>query len=71
MVFAQILLTERFDESLMVMRSLLGWDLIDVTYVSVNRSSGREGKFGVSKERVPFDELPKDVSTTKTVLVHL
>ncbi|CAN0546323.1 unnamed protein product, partial [Ectocarpus sp. 12 AP-2014] len=59
--FELVLVTERFDESLMVMRSLLGWDLIDMTYVSVNRSSGRKGKFGVSKERVPFDELPKDV----------
>lgn len=61
-VVAQILVTERFDEGLMMMRSLLGWDLIDMTYVSVNLSSGRKGKFGVSKERQPFDELPKDVS---------
>ncbi|CAM9307103.1 unnamed protein product [Ectocarpus sp. 4 AP-2014] len=59
--FKLVLVTERFDESLMVMRSLLGWDLIDMTYVSVNRSSGRKGKFGVSKERVPFNELPIDV----------
>ncbi|CAB1102036.1 unnamed protein product [Ectocarpus sp. CCAP 1310/34] len=59
--FKLVLVTERFDESLMVMRSLLGWDLVDMTYVSVNRSSGRKGKFGVSKERVPFDHLPEDV----------
>lgn len=58
----QILLTERFDEGLMVLRNLLGWHLVDMTYVTVNRTAGREGRKGILKDRSPFDELPKDVS---------
>lgn len=28
----QVLLTERFDEGLMVMRRIFGWEMVDMTY---------------------------------------
>lgn len=59
--FELILLTERFDEGLMVLRNLLGWHLVDMTYVSVNLTAGRRGRKGVLKDRSPFEKLPKDV----------
>ncbi|CAN0081990.1 unnamed protein product, partial [Ectocarpus sp. 6 AP-2014] len=34
--FTLVMLTERMDESLMILRSLLGWHMIDVTYASLN-----------------------------------
>lgn len=57
----QILITERFDEGLMVLRNLLRWHLVDMTYTSVNKTAGREGRMGVLKDRSPFEKLPKDV----------
>ena len=34
--FAMILQAEHFDEGLVVMRKLFGWDMIDITYTSLN-----------------------------------
>lgn len=45
----------------MVMRNLLRWDLIDMTYLPVNLSSTRRTSRGSIKTRTPFEELPKDV----------
>jgi len=45
----------------MVLKNLLGWHLVDMTYTSVNRSAGRPNRKGWSKERTPFAELPKEV----------
>ncbi|CAM9664893.1 unnamed protein product [Scytosiphon promiscuus] len=59
--FKLILLTERFEEGLMVLRRLLGWHLIDMTFISVNRSAGRQSKNGVLPERSPFEKLPGDI----------
>lgn len=60
----KILLAERFDESLVVLRNLLRWHLIDVTYVPNNLTAGRVGAGGILKERLPFDDLPKHVRDT-------
>ena len=35
----QVLLTERFDESLMVMRHILGWHMIDMFHVYLNQTA--------------------------------
>ena len=60
---AQILLTERFDEGLMVLRNLLKWHLVDMTYIPVNKTAGRNGRTatGDLKDRAHFDNLPEDV----------
>ncbi|CAN0308363.1 unnamed protein product, partial [Ectocarpus sp. 4 AP-2014] len=34
--FKLVMLTERMDESLMILRRLFGWHMIDVTYASLN-----------------------------------
>ncbi|CBJ29127.1 conserved unknown protein [Ectocarpus siliculosus] len=39
--FKLVMLTERMDESLMILRSLLGWHMIDVTYASLKARQGR------------------------------
>eukprot|EP00752_Nemacystus_decipiens_P008220 g7350.t1 len=64
--FELILLTERFDEGLMVMRNLLKWHLVDVTYVPVNKTFGRLGRTatGAIKGRSHFENLPEDVQRT-------
>lgn len=60
----QVLLTEKFDESLMIMRHILGWHLIDMTYVYLNQTAGLKKRGEVLKDRSPFDNLPSDVSAT-------
>jgi hypothetical protein len=37
-VFGVMVLMERFDEGLVLVRRLLGWDAIDLTYVKINDS---------------------------------
>ena len=57
----QIVLTEQFDEGLMVLRRLLGWDMIDMTYakmkVSTEGYTRWDGKQLVA--RPSFDDLSK------------
>lgn len=54
-----MLLTDRFDEGLMVLRRLLGWSMIDMTYMMLNEttmgSSGWDDKPVVG--RPSFDDL--------------
>lgn len=56
-------LTERFDEGLMVLRRLLGWEMVDMTYLSmyktVTGSSRYDGKPLI--ESPHFDDLPEHV----------
>ena len=59
----QVLLTEKFDESLMIMRHILRWHMIDMTYVYLNRTEGFKKNKDVLKSRRPFDNLPSHVST--------
>ena len=59
----KILLTEEFDEGLMVMRRLLGWEMVDMTYVSmyktVDGAHRFDGKLLVSAPH--FEDLPEHV----------
>ncbi|CAM9324747.1 unnamed protein product [Pylaiella littoralis] len=68
-----VILTEDFDEGLMVMRRLFGWSMIDMTYVTVLKTiSGRkryDGKKLVESPR--FEDLPQHVQKTIDGLTHL
>lgn len=63
----KIILTEEFDEGLMVLRRLLGWEMMDMTYVSmyktVNGAHRFDGKPLVSSPR--FDDLPEQVRSVR------
>ncbi|CAM9433324.1 unnamed protein product [Ectocarpus sp. 8 AP-2014] len=69
--FEPILLAERFDEGLMALRNLMGWHLVDMTYIPDDRTGGGEGPTGVvRKDSPPFDEVPKDVREAPRCLFH-
>ena len=59
----QILLTDRFDEGLMVLRRLMGWHMIDMTYMTLRITKIPTRRLVGSKfeERPHFDELPTEV----------
>ena len=61
----QVLITEKFDESLMIMRHILGWHMIDMTYVYLNQTAGLRKKGEVLHDRSPFDNLSSLVSPCK------
>lgn len=63
--FKLVMLTDRFDEGLMVLRNLFGWRLIDMSYEVLNQTSetnkvtrkSPNGR-GTAKDHIPtFDEL--------------
>ena len=55
----QVFLTERFDEGLMVLRRILGWDMIDMTYTSMKVSEAGSYRWDGRPlvDRPPFDDL--------------
>lgn len=57
------MLTERFDQGLLLLRHMLQWSLVDLTYVSINKTKQGarrwDGKPLVDKPR--FGDLPKEV----------
>lgn len=57
------MLIERFDEALLLLRHMLGWSLIDLTYVRVNgtkKGNKRwDGKPFVDEPH--YDDLPEKV----------
>lgn len=57
------MLTERLDEGLMLLRHLLNWRMIDITYMTLNKTvKGRrrwDGKPFI--DRPEFEDLPKEV----------
>ena len=58
-------MTDRFDEGLMVLRRLLGWSMIDMTYMKLNETKAgsqwqSEGNRFV--DRPSFDDLPEQAS---------
>lgn len=59
----KVLLTEEFDEGLMVLRRLLRWEMVDMTYVSVYKTTAGarryDGKPLVDAPR--FEDLPVQV----------
>ncbi|CAM9861374.1 unnamed protein product [Pylaiella littoralis] len=59
--FRLMLLTEEFDEGLMVMRRLLGWDMIDMTYAKMMKTTGGSRRWdGKELKDVPhWDDLPE------------
>lgn len=71
------MLTERFDEGLMLLRRIMRWHFIDATYVSLNPSrpttTGRISKEGTEVFTRPhYDDLSPDVRRTNdnTKLCH-
>lgn len=62
--YCQILLTEQFDEGLMVMRRMLGWGMIDMTYARMMETkSGTRRWDGKELKDVPhFEDLTNWVS---------
>ncbi|CAM9489564.1 unnamed protein product [Scytosiphon promiscuus] len=58
-----VILTERFDEGLMVLRRLLGWSMVDMTYVSVLKTADGAKRYdGKSLVKAPrFEDLPGEV----------
>ncbi|CAN0062198.1 unnamed protein product [Pylaiella littoralis] len=57
--FKLILLSDRFDESLVTLRRTFRWHLIDMTYVPNNLTAGRKRGKKQLKKRLPFADLPK------------
>lgn len=56
----QVILTEQFDEGLMVLRRLLGWQMIDMTYCSMYETKKGATRYdGKPLVNVPhFEDLP-------------
>lgn len=59
----KVMLTERFDEGLMVLRRLLGWSMVDMTYVSMYKTATGSKRYdGKSLVQAPrFEDLPIEV----------
>lgn len=59
----KILLTEEFDEGLMVLRRLLKWEMVDMTYVSVYKTTAGARRYdGKPLVNAPlFEDLPAEV----------
>ncbi|CAM9411183.1 unnamed protein product, partial [Laminaria digitata] len=63
--FKVVLLTDRFEEGLMLLRNIFRWHLIDLSYISLNQTQTRMSaakkraseKRGVEDHRPTFDEL--------------
>lgn len=74
----QVMLSDRFDEGLMLLKILMGWDLIDMTYMPLNTNPDgtNTGRLGTPKnnskgitgggKRPHFDELPQEVRHADT-----
>lgn len=60
---AKIFLTERYEEGLMVLRRILGWDMIDMTYLPMKVTEAGEKRWDGKRlaNKPSFDELPKKV----------
>lgn len=72
-LLAQVMLTERMDESLMILRSLLGWHMIDVTYASLNatRAGARRYDGKPLIDRPDFCHLSEEVRLLRDLPVCL
>lgn len=59
----KVILAEEFDEGLVVLRDLMGWDMIDVTYSSMLKTqSGSQRWDGKELQNTPrFEDLPDSV----------
>lgn len=59
-----MILTEHFDEGLVVLRRHFRWDMIDVTYEYLLRTKTGSKRYDGKKllEAPDFDDLPKKVS---------
>lgn len=65
----QVLLTDRFEEGLMLLRNIFRWHLIDLSYITLNQTKTRMSaakkrankKRGVEDHRPTFDELSIEV----------
>lgn len=62
-VVRKVLLTEQFDEGLMVLRRMLEWDMIDLTYVALFKTKAGNRRYdGKQLVDVPdFDSLRPEV----------
>lgn len=61
-IYVQVMVTERFDEGLLLLGQMLRWELIDLTYVVVNETKeGNKAINGVSFVNPPdFEDLPQE-----------
>ena len=61
---SQVILTEAFDEGLMVLRRLMGWEMIDMTYSRMMETKAGSRRWdGKEMKNVPhFHELDPSVS---------
>ncbi len=60
---SKVLLTEQFDEGLMVLRRLLKWDMVDMTYLSMYKTVKGSKRYD-GKELIDaplFNDLPEHV----------
>lgn len=60
---SKVMLTEEVDEGLMVLRRLLKWDMVDMTYLSMYKTTKGSTRYD-GKELVDtphFDDLPEHV----------
>lgn len=57
----KIFLTERFDEGLMALRRLLGWSMIDMTYMKLIQTKAGSKRWDGKPfvDRPSFEELPE------------
>lgn len=67
LITCQIMLTNRFDEGLMVLRRLMGWHMIDMTYMTLRVTKVPTRRFLAGQKgarftkRPSFNELPVEV----------
>lgn len=59
----KVVLTEKFDEGLMVMRRLMGWEMMDMTYTSMYKTVNGAHRFDGKPlvESPHFEDLPEHV----------
>ncbi|CAM9713781.1 unnamed protein product [Laminaria digitata] len=71
--FKLIILTEEFDEGMMVLRRLLGWSMIDMTYSSMYKTEKGSVRYdGKKLVDVPhFDDLPQQTREAIDELTQL
>ncbi|CAN0281962.1 unnamed protein product [Ascophyllum nodosum] len=61
--FRLVIMTDRLDEGLLVLRHLMGWHLIDVTYMTLNETKEGQRRWDGKPfvDRPDFDDLSKEV----------
>eukprot|EP00904_Undaria_pinnatifida_P012460 jgi/Undpi1/8344/HiC_scaffold_25.g10812.m2 len=71
--FKLIFLTDRFDEGLMILRRILGWSMIDMTYITLNETKAGSRRWDGKPfvDTPSFDDLPEKVQNKIDALTTL